>query len=69
MNTASRVQTLDEAVGISHIANTFGKGMNPILLLQGAEAKYGDNFERFFFSIISPNFEKQKQKQNEQKTR
>ena len=32
MNTATWVQILDEAVCISHIANTFGKGMNPTIL-------------------------------------
>ena len=31
-NTATKVQTLDEAVCISHTANILGKGMNPIIL-------------------------------------
>ena len=34
MDTATRVQILDEAVYISHCAITLGKGMNPALLLQ-----------------------------------
>ena len=29
---ATRVQTLDEAVCISHSANTFGKSINPLIL-------------------------------------
>ena len=29
---ATRVQTLDETDGISQIANTLGKGMDPIIL-------------------------------------
>ena len=33
MDTATRVQTLDEADCISQSTNTFGKGMNPIILL------------------------------------
>ena len=32
MDTAKRVQILDEDDCISHITNTFGKGMNPIIL-------------------------------------
>ena len=32
MDTATRVQILDEADYISHITNTFGKGMNSIIL-------------------------------------
>ena len=32
MNTATRVQILDEADCISHNTNTLGKGMNPIIL-------------------------------------
>ncbi len=32
MDTATRVQTLDEADCISHSTNTLGKGMNPIIL-------------------------------------
>ena len=32
MNTATRVQILDEADYISHSTNTLGKGMNPIIL-------------------------------------
>ena len=31
MDTATQVQNLDEAVYISHSANTLGKAMNPIL--------------------------------------
>ena len=34
MNTATRVQILDDAVCISHSANTLGKGMNPTILPQ-----------------------------------
>ena len=34
MDTVEQVQILDEAVCISHCANTFGKGMNPIISLQ-----------------------------------
>ena len=33
MDTATRVQILDETDGISHNTNTLGKGMNPIILL------------------------------------
>ena len=33
MDTATRVQNLDETDCISHSTNTFGKGMNPIILL------------------------------------
>ena len=32
MYTATRVQILNETDGISHSANTLGKGMNPIIL-------------------------------------
>ena len=32
MNSAKRIQILDETVYISHSANTLGKGMNPIIL-------------------------------------
>ena len=32
MDTETRVQILDETDGISHITNTLGKGMNPIIL-------------------------------------
>ena len=32
MDTATRVQILDETDCISHSTNTFGKGMNPIIL-------------------------------------
>ena len=32
MNTATRVQILDESDCISHGTNTLGKGMNPIIL-------------------------------------
>ena len=32
MDTTTRVQILDEAGFISHSTNTFGKGMNPIIL-------------------------------------
>ena len=32
MDTAMRVQTLDEADCISHSTNTLGKGINPIIL-------------------------------------
>ena len=32
MDTATRVQILDQAHGISHSTNTLGKGMNPIIL-------------------------------------
>ena len=32
MDTATRVQILDETDWISHSTNTFGKGMNPIIL-------------------------------------
>ena len=32
MDTATRVQTLDEADCISQSTNTLGKGMNPIIL-------------------------------------
>ena len=32
MDSSIRVQFLDEAVGISHSANTLGKGMNPYIL-------------------------------------
>ena len=32
MDTATRVQILDEADCISHGTNTLGKGMNPIIL-------------------------------------
>ena len=31
-HTATRVQILDETDCISHSSNTFGKGMNPIIL-------------------------------------
>ena len=31
MDTATRVQTLDEAVSISFNTNTLGKGMNPTI--------------------------------------
>ena len=31
MDTATRVQTLDETDCISHSTNTLGKGMNPII--------------------------------------
>ena len=34
MDTATRVQILDETDCISHSTNTLGKGMNPIILLQ-----------------------------------
>ena len=34
MDTATRVQILDEADCISHCTNTLGKGMNPIILPQ-----------------------------------
>ena len=33
MDTATRVQILDETDCISHSTNTLGKGMNPIILL------------------------------------
>ena len=32
VDTAKRVQNLDETDCISHRTNTFGKGMNPIIL-------------------------------------
>ena len=32
MDTATRVQILDEADCLSHCTNTLGKGMNPIIL-------------------------------------
>ena len=32
MDSATRVQILDEADCISHSTNTLGKGMNPIIL-------------------------------------
>ena len=32
MDTATRVQILDETDGISHNTNTLGKGMNPTIL-------------------------------------
>ena len=32
MNSQTRVQILDDAVSISHSANTFENGMNPIIL-------------------------------------
>ena len=32
MDTATRVQIQDETDCISHSTNTFGKGMNPIIL-------------------------------------
>ena len=32
MDSATRVQILDEAGCISHSTNTLGKGMNPIIL-------------------------------------
>ena len=32
MDTATRVQIMDETDCISHITNTLGKGMNPIIL-------------------------------------
>ena len=32
MDTATRVQILDETDCISHSSNTLGKGMNPIIL-------------------------------------
>ncbi len=32
MNTATRVQILDETHCISHSTNTLGKGINPIIL-------------------------------------
>ena len=32
MDTAKRIQTLDETDYISHSTNTLGKGMNPIIL-------------------------------------
>ena len=32
MDTATRVQILDQANCISHSTNTLGKGMNPIIL-------------------------------------
>ena len=32
MDTATRVQILDETDCISHCTNTLGKGMNPIIL-------------------------------------
>ena len=32
MDTATRVQILDETDCISHYTNTLGKGMNPIIL-------------------------------------
>ena len=33
MDTATRVQILDETDSFSHSTNTLGKGMNPIILL------------------------------------
>ena len=33
MDKVTQVQILDEAVSISHIVNTLGKGMNPTILL------------------------------------
>ena len=39
MDTVTRVQIMDEAVCISHSANTFGKGMNPTIL-SSAIGKY-----------------------------
>ena len=32
MDTTTRVQILDETDCILHITNTFGKGMNPVIL-------------------------------------
>ena len=32
LDTETRVQNLDEAVSMSHDANTFGKGMHPYIL-------------------------------------
>ena len=32
MDTATRVQILDETDCVSHCTNTLGKGMNPIIL-------------------------------------
>ena len=33
MDTATRVQILDDTESISHNTNTLGEGMNPIILL------------------------------------
>ena len=33
MDTAIRVQILDDAIWISDYANSLGKGMNPIILI------------------------------------
>ena len=40
MDTATRVQILNETNCISHSTNTFGQGMNPIIL-PPAMGKYG----------------------------
>ena len=41
MDTVIRVQILDETYCISHSTNTFGKGINPIILPPAMEKKLG----------------------------
>ena len=48
MNTATRVQILDEADCISHCSNTLGKGMNPIILPPAMGKRVG---QTGFFSL------------------
>ena len=46
MDTATRVQILDETDCISHWTNTLGKGMNPIILPLAMDKILGQT--RFF---------------------
>ena len=41
MDTATRVQILDETDSISHSTNTLGKGMNPVILPPAISKKQG----------------------------
>ena len=54
MDTATQVQILDETDCISHITNTLGKGINPIILPPALGTIVGQNS---FFSLGEENSE------------
>ena len=49
MDTETRVQILDDAVGISYSINNFGKGLNPIMLLPGT----GKYYKRLSYLVMA----------------
>ena len=52
MDTATRIQFLDEAVCISHSANTIGRGMAPNFLLPAKDKIVGQT-KLFNFGITT----------------